>query len=185
MSSDGHRAPALRPPHLRPPHLRPSLVVLVALGGAVGTAARYGLTAAVGTTPGWPLATAGANVLGALLLGALLEHLARRGPETPRHRLVRLGLGTGVLGGFTTFSSLAVELERMLADGEPVLAAAYAGASAVLGVLAALLGVVLAARHHRWRADRLPRDPDQADLLPADDDVPARHAAIDHPGWRP
>lgn len=178
MSSDRHR----------PAYLRPSLVLLVAVGGAVGTAARYGLTLAVGTPVGWPLATTGANLLGALLLGVLLEALARAGAsaaETPRHRLVRLGLGTGLLGGFTTFSSLAVELERMLADGALGLAAAYAGASAVGGVLAALLGVALAARHHRWRADRLPRDPDQADLLPADDDAPARHAAIDHPRGRP
>jgi CrcB protein len=120
------------------------------------------------------VATLVANLAGSLLLGALLEALARAGasgPETPRRRLLRLGLGTGLLGGFTTFSSLAVELERMLADGATALAATYAGTSAAGGLLAAVLGVALAARHHRWRADRLPRDPDQADLLRPDDDA--------------
>lgn len=170
---------------MTPAHRQPRLVAVVAAGGAVGTALRYGLAEWTGTAEGWPTATFVANLAGALLLGVLLEALARAAgsaAETPRHRLVRLGLGAGLLGGFTTFSSLAVELERMLADGAPALAAAYTGASAVGGVLAALLGVALAARHHRWRADRLPRDPDQADLLPADDDAPARRGATEHPG---
>jgi CrcB protein len=165
-----------------PAHRQPRLVAVVAAGGALGTALRYGLTDATGPIGGWPTATFAANLVGSVLLGALLERLARAAgsaAETPRHRLMRLGLGTGLLGGFTTFSSLAVELERMLADGATTLAAAYAGASAVGGVLAALLGVALAARHHRWRTDRLPRDPDQADLLPADDDATARSAATE------
>jgi fluoride exporter len=141
---------------------------VVAAGGAVGTGLRYAIAEATGPTGGWPTATLLVNLVGALLLGVLLEVLVRRsrGGESTRARLLRLGLGTGLLGGFTTFSALAIELERMLADGAAALAAAYALASALGGVAAALAGVVLAASHHRWRAGRLPRDPDQAELLP-------------------
>lgn len=144
----------------RPPHLDLRLVGLVAAGGAVGTTARWALTEAVGTSAGgWPTATFVANVLGSFLLGALLEGLLRRGPESPRGRLVRLGAGTGVLGGFTTFSSLALEMERLLADGHVGTGLVYGVASVVLGLVACLLGVVLAARRH---VVRLPRDPDEA-----------------------
>lgn len=144
----------------RPPHLDLRLVGLVAAGGAVGTTARWALTEAVGTSAGgWPTATFVANLLGSFLLGALLEGLLRRGPESPRGRLVRLGVGTGVLGGFTTFSSLALEMERLLAGGQVATGVVYGAASVVLGLVACLLGVAAAARHH---AARLPRDPDAA-----------------------
>lgn len=141
----------------RPHHLHGSLVLLVALGGMLGTGARHLLSTRFAGDGGWPVATLTENLLGAFLLGLLLEALVRRGRETSRGRLVRLGLGTGVLGGFTTFSALAIELERLLADGAWAVAAGYAVTSLVAGVLACLLGVVLAARHHRWRHQRVPR----------------------------
>ena len=144
----------------RPPHLDLRLVGLVAAGGAVGTTARWALTESLGTgASGWPTATFVANLLGSFLLGALLEGLLRRGPESRRGRLVRLGVGTGVLGGFTTFSSLALEMERLLAAGQVGTGLAYGVSSVVLGVVACLAGVALAARR---RAARLPRDPDAA-----------------------
>lgn len=145
-------------------HLDARLVALVAVGGMVGTGARYLLSTTIPAQHGWPAATSTTNVVGSFLLGALLEALLRRGPENHRRRLMRLGLGTGVLGGFTTFSSLAIELERLLAAGQPGLAAGYAAATLVCGLLACLLGVAVAARHHRWRAVRLPADPDTARL---------------------
>jgi len=144
----------------RPPYLDVRLVVLVAAGGATGTLARWALTEAVGSTAGgWPPAPFVANVLGSFLLGALLEGLLRRGPEGPRGRRVRLGLGTGVLGGFTTFSSLALEMERLMSDGQVATGLVYGAASVVLGLVACLLGVALAARRP---VARLPRDPDEA-----------------------
>jgi CrcB protein len=91
------------------------------------------------------------NVVGAFLLGALLEALVRRGDETPGVRRVRLGVGTGFLGGFTTFSSLAIEAERLLADGAVGTAVGYVSVSLVLGFLACLAGVGLAAARHRRR----------------------------------
>lgn len=131
----------------RPPHHDPRLIAVVALGGMVGTTARYALTSAVGSSAnGFPTATLIENVLGSFLLGALLEGLLRRGAESPRGRVLRLGLGTGVLGGFTTFSALAFELERLLANGQVTMALVYAVASLVLGVLACVGGIALAAR---------------------------------------
>jgi CrcB protein len=146
----------------RSAHLRPGLIALVGIGGAVGTAARYGLTQALPQSGGWPTATFTANLLGALLLGALLEALVRRGPEAPRAQRLRLGLGTGLLGGFTTFSSLAIEIERLIADGRGLLGLTYGLLSVVLGVGCCLAGVIAAARHHHWRSHRLPADPDAA-----------------------
>jgi len=131
----------------RPPHHEPRLIALVALGGAIGTTARWALTSAVGTTSsGWPTATLIENVVGSFLLGALLEALLRRGAESSRGRLVRLGVGTGVLGGFTTFSSLAIEMERLLAAGQVTLGLLYGAVSLLLGVLACVAGIALAAR---------------------------------------
>ncbi len=132
-------------------HLRPALVAVVALGGAVGAAARYGLGHVLTPVGGWPLGTLAANLLGAFLLGALLETLVRRGEEGGRIQVLRLALGTGVLGGFTTFSSLALELERLLADGAVATALGYAVVSLVLGFGACLAGIVLAARRRAWR----------------------------------
>ncbi|ROS75258.1 CrcB family protein [Cellulomonas sp. PhB143] len=138
----------------RPAHLTPALVALVAAGGAVGTAGRYGLALALPVAAGWPLPTLVANVLGAFALGALLEALLAPGTETARARRARLGLGTGALGGFTTFSSLAFEVERLLADGAVATALGYAGATLVLGYAACVLGVGWAARRRRGRRRR-------------------------------
>ena len=132
-------------------HLRPGLIGVVALGGALGSTARYELGRAVQPVDGWPLGTLLANLAGAFLLGAMLEALVRRGQESSGTRVIRLGLGTGVLGGFTTFSSLALELARLLAAGSAATALGYASLTLVLGFGACLAGVVLAARHHAWR----------------------------------
>jgi len=127
------------------PHRDLRLVLLVAAGGMVGTSARYALTRAVPAHGGWPWATFTENMLGSFLLGLLLEALLRRGPESARGRLVRLGVGTGVLGGFTTFSSLALDAEQLLAHGAVLDAVTYAAASLVGGVVVCLLGVRAAA----------------------------------------
>lgn len=135
--------PASRPSAvLLPPHRQATLALLVGAGGAVGSLGRYALARAMPVADGWPVGTLVANLLGAFALGALLEVLGRRGPETPGVLRVRLALGTGVLGGFTTFSSLALETERLLAAGDVVLAAAYAGTSLVAGVACAAAGVL-------------------------------------------
>lgn len=129
------------------PHRDPSLLGLVALGGAVGSGLRYALTLALPAESGaWPWATFAVNLLGAFALGWLLESLARRGPETDRLRRLRLFAGTGVLGGFTTYSALALDVETLVADGRWQVALAYAGATLLLGLVAALLGVLTGLR---------------------------------------
>lgn len=117
----------------------PKLLGLIFGGGVVGTAARASIEALFPSS-GWPWATFAINLSGALVLGWLLETLARRGPDDGRRRQVRLCLGTGLLGSYTTYSTLVVEAMTV-----PVwLGFAYALASVVLGVTAAWLGGRLA-----------------------------------------
>jgi CrcB protein len=146
----------------RAPHRDWRLVGWVALGGATGSVLRHAAALALPAPGGWPLGTLAVNVVGAFLLGLLLEAVARRGPETRRLQRLRLTLGTGVLGGFTTYSSFALEIDRLLRDGAAALAAGYVGASLVLGTLAALGGVVAGARVPRGTAGRLLHAPDGA-----------------------
>jgi CrcB protein len=137
-----------RPP--RPWDTRPALLAVVAVGGLVGTPARYAIAQALATSRhGWPIATFLTNLAGAFALGVLLELLARRGRETGRRQLVRLLVGTGALGAFTTYSTLAVEADLLVRDSRPLLALAYALASVALGVVAAAAGIGTAAAVHR------------------------------------
>lgn len=127
----------------RPPLL--ALAGLVAVGGALGTTLRALLEHTWPAAPGgWPWTTFAINLVGSFVLGALLETLVRSGPDEGRRRLVRLGVGTGVLGGFTTYSTFVVEVERRLSGGFVVTGLAYALVSVALGLVAAWLGVVAA-----------------------------------------
>lgn len=131
----------------RPPHRDLRLVGPVAAGGAVGSMLRYGVGLVLPHESGdWPWSTFVVNMVGAFLLGWLLETVARRGPETMRLRRVRLFAGTGVLGGFTTYSSLALDISQLTDDGAWHVAVSYAGATLLLGTVAALLGVLLGLR---------------------------------------
>lgn len=108
-------------------------VLLVAVGGVLGALARAGVGEALPYEPGrWSWATLLVNAVGAALLMALL---ARR----PGDR-VRLALGTGVLGGFTTFSGFAVDTVLLADAGRGALAAAYVLVSVVTLLGAGLLG---------------------------------------------
>lgn len=136
----------------RPVHLHPGFLALVLGGGAVGTAAREALSLAVPRIDGIPVAILGVNLVGAFLLGLLLEALVHRGPDHGRRRIVRLLLGTGVMGGFTTYSALAADTALLMVDGSAVSAALYGLATVLLGALATWLGIVLAAGSRRSRA---------------------------------
>jgi CrcB protein len=123
---------------------------LVAAGGVVGTTARALLERAFAPEPGaWPWTTFGINVVGSFVLGVLLQRLLLSGPDRGWRRGVRLGCGTGVLGGFTTYSTFAVEVERLASGGHVALGAAYALGSVVLGVAAACGGTALAGAGRR------------------------------------
>jgi CrcB protein len=110
------------------------------VGGALGTLLRAGLLEVVGEgAQGWPWATLVVNVVGAFLLGYLVTAL----PPVTRHRPLWT---TGFCGGLTTFSTLQVELVKMLEAGHVGIALGYAGASVVAGLVGVQAGVALARR---------------------------------------
>jgi CrcB protein len=122
---------------------RLDLVALVAVGGAAGALARWSVDHALPHTAGTPSwSTLLLNTSGSLLLGALVVALARRRPGSRRLRPL---LGTGVLGGYTTFSAAALDVQQLLALGRPAAAGLAAGLGLVLPVLAAWAGAVLTA----------------------------------------
>jgi CrcB protein len=130
---------------VRPPYRQSRLLALVVLGGAAGTTARWSLGQALAPSPGhWPWVTFAINLIGSFLLGLLLETLIRSGPDGGWRRAVRVGVGTGVLGGFTTYSTFVVEVDRLIATGHGWTGGAYAVVSILIGVLAALAGIRLA-----------------------------------------
>ncbi|MFC9297867.1 CrcB family protein [Streptomyces sp. NPDC057011] len=116
------------------------VLAAVAAGGAVGASARYGISLLWPAAPGtFPWATFWINAGGCALIGVLMVLIGEGGRTA--HPLVRPFAGTGVLGGFTTFSAYAVDFSRLLDEGEAPLALAYAG----LTVAAALGAVWMAA----------------------------------------
>lgn len=126
-----------------PLYLRPTALLLVALGGSLGTASRYGVGRVYPTLAGqWPVATFSVNIVGAFLLGFLLEGLTRLGPDSGWRQRTRLALGTGFLGSFTTYSALALDTDVLLRDGHGTLAVAYALATLLTGFLATAVGIV-------------------------------------------
>lgn len=143
-----------------PVHLHWRSVLLVFVGGALGTTVRYLISGAVPTVYGLPLATFGINVLGAFVLGWLLEALALRGPDEGRRRSVRLFVGTGILGGFTTYSAFAVDTDGLIVAQNVGGSILYAVATIAVGALASLAGIALGAALGRRRAGRLKRDGD-------------------------
>ena len=115
--------------------------LLVFIGAGVGGALRHGVNLGtarlIGT--GLPYGTFAVNVIGSFVMGVLSEYWAQKsGLPQP----VRLFLTTGILGGFTTFSSFGYESLMLLTEGNIAAAAAYSGGSLLLGLLAAGAGVL-------------------------------------------
>lgn len=131
----------------RPVTRRICAMVLVFAGGAAGTATREaaGLLSAplFGDVP----MTLTLNVVGAFLLGALRYCLDRSKSANGRHLL----MGTGFLGGFTTYSALAAHTVVLAGGDVPAMAVVYALGSLILGVIAAGLGVACAGAPARAR----------------------------------
>lgn len=131
--------PATSPPM---PSFPPLL--LVALGGAFGSAFRYqvGLIAVRNLGSGYPYGTLIVNMIGGFCMGLLAGALARAPLIGAVGEPLRLLIGVGVLGGFTTFSAFSLETANMLLRGQPVLAAAYAVASVAGSVLMLFVGLL-------------------------------------------
>lgn len=144
--------PGKRPrpsPDSTPPHLRPAYLLLVFCGGMAGTLARFGLAEALPAPAGLPLGILLVNIAGALALGFLLEALALGGPDAGRRRALRLLFGTGFLGGFTTYSALAVDSALLVGSGRAAEGVAYLAVSVLIGLVATAAGVALATRLRR------------------------------------
>ncbi|WP_371582748.1 fluoride efflux transporter CrcB [Streptomyces sp. NBC_01314] len=132
-------APVADPPRPAPWHGQAPVVAVVAVGGGIGAAARYGAALLWPTSAaGFPWTTFWVNVVGCFVIGLFMVAITE---VWTVHRLVRPFLGTGVLGGFTTFSTYAVDIQRLMEEGRPGTALAYLAAT----LLAALTAVWLAA----------------------------------------
>jgi CrcB protein len=119
-------------------------IAAIFAGGAIGTTVRAALGAWItSSSTHWPTVTFAVNVVGAFLLGYLATRLQERLPLSSYRRPL---LGTGLCGGLTTFSTMQLEIVRMLDSGAYVLAAAYTVASIVAGLLAVHTATALVRR---------------------------------------
>ncbi|EGD55052.1 fluoride efflux transporter FluC [Gordonia neofelifaecis] len=127
----------------------------VFVGGVAGTAVRWLAEEMWPANDGqWPWGTFAVNLVGAFVLGALLEGLARLGRDVGWRRRVRLAVGSGFCGALTTYSAFALEID-LLGRGEHYgLAIAYAVVSVAAGVLLALSGMRAARRLLPLRSGR-------------------------------
>ena len=134
-----------------------AVLAAVAVGGALGALARYGLASAwPHPRDHFPWATFVTNVSGCLLIGILMVLITE---VWSAHRLIRPFLGVGVLGGYTTFSTYTGEVQQLVAAGAPSIGLVYLIGTPVAALAAVYLGVAatrLAARSRRRRRKEVP-----------------------------
>jgi len=118
-------------------------LLLVAIGGALGSMARYGAASAVNrfAQSAFPWGTLAVNIVGSFLIGLLMVVLFKAGEWRESGRLL---LVTGVMGGFTTFSSFSWETWKLIEDGRFVMAMTNILASVAVCVVATIAGAMLA-----------------------------------------
>ena len=127
--------------------VEPAALAVVALGGVVGSLGRYAVGLLLPHAAGeFPWATWLVNVSGAFAMGLLVAFLVDR-PGT--HRLARPFLGVGILGGWTTFSALAVDVVELGAAGHVSVTVAYVMTTFLVGTLA--IGAGTAVGQRIWR----------------------------------
>lgn len=134
--------PAARLERPGKPPLPPATVwTAVAVGGLLGTEARFGLGLLIPETSGGvPWTTLAINVAGSLLLGMVTAFWTERSEAPP---WLHAGLGPGLLGSFTTFSAVTIAIEQLAAAGRHEVWLAYLGLSLAAGLAAAVAGLVL------------------------------------------
>jgi CrcB protein len=117
-------------------------LLFVCAGGGLGSGARYlvGIAFRHATGDGFPWGTLTVNVIGSFLLGFLLMHAAGADRLSPT---TELALGTGLLGGFTTYSTFNFETVRLAQQGEPGKAALYVVLTVLAGLAAGVGGIAL------------------------------------------
>uniref|UniRef100_A0AAU3GP34 Fluoride-specific ion channel FluC n=1 Tax=Streptomyces sp. NBC_01401 TaxID=2903854 RepID=A0AAU3GP34_9ACTN len=117
---------------------RHAVLMVIALGGALGATARFGAAQVWPTADtGFPWTTLTVNVAGCLVIGILLVAVTE---VFSAHALLRPFFGTGVLGGFTTFSTYCVDIERLATGDRAGIALIYLAATAVAAVVAVTVG---------------------------------------------
>jgi fluoride exporter len=135
-------SPATRRDPRRHRRAQRTIVGVIACAGVVGALARYVMSRLIPTPSGhFPWSTFWINITGSLVIGFVLVLLTER---FPRARVARPLIATGFLGAYTTFSTYMVDADTLLKGREFITAFAYAGASLILGGLAAFFGVVSA-----------------------------------------
>ncbi|MFD7434025.1 fluoride efflux transporter FluC [Streptomyces sp. NPDC059861] len=141
--------PGTRPPRRTGWRAEVPVVAVVAVGGALGATARY--AAALwwpAPTGGFPWSTFWVNAVGCAAIGVFMVLVTelRAAP-----RLARPFFGTGVLGGFTTFSTYAVDFQRLAGSGHLGTAAVYLATTVVVALAAVWAGVTVTRRFLTWR----------------------------------
>ncbi|MFI9151587.1 fluoride efflux transporter CrcB [Streptomyces sp. NPDC053367] len=127
-----------------PRHGQAAVVAAVAAGGAIGATARYAASLLwPAHSGGFPWTTFWVNVSGCAVIGVFMVLVVE---ARAVHRLVRPFFGTGVLGGYTTFSTYAVDIRTLLDEGHPATALAYLAATLLAALTAVRLGVTAARR---------------------------------------
>ena len=125
------------------------VIVVVALGGAVGASARYGLALRWPTAPeAFPWTALWINVIGSALIGVFMVIIS---DVWAGHRLLRPFVGTGVLGGFTTFSAYAIDTQTLVQAGHPRAGLAYLVTTLLLALMAVWTAAATTRRLIRWR----------------------------------
>lgn len=126
------------------------ILLVVSAGGVLGALARYLVGLLVTHSPnGFPWSTALVNVTGCLLIGVLLGWHDR----DERHRHLRPFLAVGVLGGYTTFSTYALDAQVLIADGRLIAATGYLIGTLLAALAAVWVGLALTGGGHRGSAD--------------------------------
>lgn len=113
----------------------------IIVGGACGSFGRLGLSAFQSPNVLWPWITGAINLVGSLLLGSVTAYMATLGPDTGVRKVVRLFGGTGLIGGFTTYSTFMLEVAKCLESGRTFTALAYLFSSIVAGFVCAMIGI--------------------------------------------
>jgi CrcB protein len=152
-ATDDHAPAAVRGPFATARRSRAGVawpvLAVISAGGVTGALARYGLTEAFPhTTQGFAWTTFGINVSGCLLIGVLMVLVSE---VWPTRRLLLPFLGTGVLGGYTTFSTYIVDIQQLLAAGAARTALAYLAGTLVAALTAVYAGITLT----RWVVRRI------------------------------
>lgn len=126
-----------------------AILITISLGGAIGAGGRYMIGIALPThSGGFPIGTLMINVSGCALIGILMVLITER---LHAHRLLRPFLGTGILGGFTTFSTYAVDIQKLVSGAHAKTALLYLFLTPIGAILAVWVSATTTRRLITWR----------------------------------